>query len=430
MSVSQLEESNPRVSNARALLQTLLGEGEPAEFAVRFWDGSAWGPAHTESARFTLVLQHPGSLREMFWPPSRRSLFEAFVYGAFEVEGDLEAFLVVTKGMRERRRGLSERLALASRLFRAPRYDGPRRSWAPPKMRGAFRSLERDKQAVDYHYSLSNDFFALWLDSRMQYTCAYFHKPDDDLETAQRQKLDHICKKLRLRPGDRVLEMGSGWGGFAVHAAKQYGARVRSVNLSKPQVEFAQERVRREGLEDRCRVELLDYRLVNEPGAFDKVVSVGMLEHVGESMAVYFKQAWDHLKPGGVFLSHGIGMNYHERMPRRPGFIQRYVFPDGELLPISRNLRYAEQVGFEVRDVECFRDHYVLTLRHWLRNLEARAEEARKLVGDLNYRLYRLYLAASAAGFRTGLLHHYQTLLVKPDRGASGLPLTRADWYA
>jgi cyclopropane-fatty-acyl-phospholipid synthase len=429
MAVSQLTTNNAQVQECRDVFQMLLGDSQPRDYAVRFWDGTVWEPESGEP-RFTVVLRHPGALRRMFWPPKRNSLFESYALGDCDIEGDFESFLVLTKHARERPRSLKEKLRLAARLYRLPKHDWPRANWKPPQIRGAFRSLERDKQAVDYHYSMSNDFFALFLDSRMVYTCAYFKTPDDDLETAQTQKLDHICRKLRLRPGDRLLEMGCGWGGLAIHAAKNYGARVLALNISKPQIDFANERVRKEGLGDRCRFELRDYRQVQEPGAFDKVVAAGLLEHVGESMTVYFKKAWDHLKPGGVFLSHGIGMNYHEPMPRRPGFIQRYVFPDGELLPISRNLRFAEQVGFEVRDVECFRDHYVLTLRHWLRVLEARADEAKRITDEVTYRIYRLYLAASAAGFRTGLLHHYQTLLVKPDRGVSGLPLTRADWYA
>ncbi len=431
MSVLQMETSARAAQDGLSLLKTLLEDYQPRDFAVRFWDGTQWEAEPGEPARFTLVLLHPGSLRRMFWPPKRITLFEAYVFGDFEVEGDLESFLLVAKHMREQKRSVLDRLRLAARLYRLPRYDWPRLTWKPPKLRGAYRSLERDQLAVDYHYSMSNDFFALWLDSSMEYTCAYFGTPDDDLETAQKRKRDHTCRKLRLRPGDRVLEMGCGWGGFAIHAAKHYGARVLALNISRPQVEWANERIRNQGLEGSCRVELRDYRQVNEPGSFDKVVAMGLLEHVGESMAVYFKKAWDHLKPGGVFLSHGIGMNYHEPMPRRPGFAQRYLFPDGELLPISRNLRFAEQVGFEVRDVECFRDHYVLTLRHWLRGLEAHADEAKRLTDEVTYRIYRLYLAASAAGFRTGLLHHYQALLLKPDHaGASGLPLTRDDWYA
>jgi len=429
MAVTQMATNNAQVQACRDMLQTLLGDLQPRDFAVRFWDGTVWEPQNGES-RFSLVLRHPGALRRMYWPPKRGSLFEAYAYGDFEIEGDFESFLVFSKHMREQPRSLMDKLRLGARLYRLPKHDWPRPNWKPPQMRGAFRSLERDQQAVDYHYSMSNDFFALFLDSRMVYTCAYFKTPEDDLETAQTQKLDHICRKLRLRPGDRLLDMGCGWGALAIHAATHYGARVLALNISKPQVEWANARVRKEGLGDRCRFELRDYRLVQEPGAFDKVVAAGLLEHVGESMTVYFKKAWDQLKPGGVFLSHGIGMNYHEPMPRRPGFIQRYVFPDGELLPISKNLRFAELVGFEVRDVECFRDHYVLTLRHWLRTLEARAEEAKRITDEVTYRIYRLYLAASAAGFRTGVLHHYQTLLVKPDRGVSGLPLTRADWYA
>jgi cyclopropane-fatty-acyl-phospholipid synthase len=265
----------------------------------------------------------------------------------------------------------------------------------------------------------------------MVYTCAYFATPDDSIDAAQEQKLDHVCRKLRLRPGDRLLDMGCGWGALALHAARNYGANVLGVTLSQPQVELANQRIRQAGLGDRCRVECLDYRHLPAGQRFDKISAIGMLEHVGEAnLLAYFQQAWRLLEPGGVFLSHGIARNPNHQLPTGPTFFDRYVFPDGELSPISTNLAFAEQAGFEVRDVESLREHYLLTLRHWVRRLEERAADARALTDDVSYRIWRLYMAISAMGFRIGAVNLYQALLLKPHASGEGkLPLTRADWY-
>jgi cyclopropane-fatty-acyl-phospholipid synthase len=264
----------------------------------------------------------------------------------------------------------------------------------------------------------------------MVYSCGYFSHPDEDLGTAQIQKLDYICRKLRLQPNDRLLDIGCGWGGLLIHAAREYGVRALGVTLSEQQLQLAIRRIHEAGLSDRCEVCLLDYRDIEEPGAFDKLVSVGMVEHVGESrLPQYFEGAFKLLRPGGAFLNHGIGRAGHRPKPEQPTFTDVYVFPDGDLVPIGATLTAAEKIGFEVRDVENLREHYVLTLRHWVRRLEAHAGEARKLAGDTNFRVWRLYMAGSAHYFKTGRLDVYQTLLVKPDQGSSGLPLRRSDWY-
>ncbi len=253
---------------------------------------------------------------------------------------------------------------------------------------------------------------------------------DDDLDTAQEQKLEYICRKLRLHPGERLLDIGCGWGGLVMYAAQHYGVQAYGITLSEPQAELAQRRIEEAGLTGKCKVEVRDYREVTEANSFDKIVSVGMFEHVGESLLpTYFKQAWQLLRPGGVFLNHGIASDSFDAAKAKTSFVNHYVFPDGELLPINSTLRAAETSGFEVRDVESLREHYMLTLRHWVRRLEAHAEEARKLTNDVTYRVWRLYMSGSAHGFQTGSNTIYQTLLAKPDRGDSGLPLTRADWY-
>jgi len=297
-------------------------------------------------------------------------------------------------------------------------------------LRGARHSKERDRQAVTYHYNRSNDFYALWLDSRMVYSCAYFTTPDDDIDIAQERKLDYISRKLRLRPGERLLDIGCGWGGLVIYAAQHYGVESYGITLSEPQAEFAQKRIEEAGLTGKCKVEVRDYRDVHEADSFDKIVSVGMFEHVGEALLpTYFKQAWQLLHPGGVFLNHGIASDSFDEAHAKTSFVNHYVFPDGELLPINTTLRAAETSGFEVRDVESLREHYTLTLRHWVQRLEAHAEEARKLTNDVTYRVWRLYMSGSAHAFKAGTNNIYQTLLAKPDRGDSGLPLTRTDWY-
>ena len=283
---------------------------------------------------------------------------------------------------------------------------------------------------MTYHYDVSNEFYALWLDEQMVYSCAYFATADEDLDTAQTRKLDYLCRKLRLRPGERLLDIGCGWGGLVIHAARKYGVDALGITLSKNQATLANERIERAGLQKRCRVEVRDYRDLNETGGFEKIVSVGMFEHVGESqLPLYFQQAWQLLRPGGVFLNHGIANRPIDPNPKGPTFKNRYVFPDGELVPINVTLRFAEEAGFEVRDVESLREHYVLTLRHWARRLELHREEALQVVDEPTYRVWRLFLPGSAYGFAAGLLNVFQAVLLKPDEGRSGLPLTRADWY-
>ncbi|HXZ03535.1 MAG TPA: cyclopropane-fatty-acyl-phospholipid synthase family protein, partial [Ktedonobacteraceae bacterium] len=316
------------------------------------------------------------------------------------------------------------------RLLSLPNTGQPRPGDTAANLRGTRHTKERDRQAVAYHYNRSNDFYALWLDRQMVYSCAYFKTPEDDLDTAQEQKMEYICRKLRLQQGERLLDIGCGWGGLVMYAAQHYGVEAYGITLSEPQVELAQRRIQEAGLSGKCNVEVRDYREVTEANSFDKIVSVGMFEHVGESLLpTYFKRAWHLLRPGGVFLNHGIASDSFDAVKAKTSFVNQYVFPDGELLPINCTLRAAETSGFEVRDVESLREHYMLTLRHWVQRLEARAEEVRKLTNDITYRVWRLYMSGSAYGFQTGSNNIYQTLLAKPDRGDSSLPLTRADWY-
>ncbi len=414
-----------------AFLHRIVDGYHPRDFAVRLWDGTTWEAEPGQRARFTIVLQHPGALRRMFWPANELSICESYLYDDFDVEGDLNALLAMSEYLLTRRSSLAERLSYGKDLLSLPSSDRPRLGRRAASIQGALHSKERDRQAVSYHYDVSNDFYALWLDRRMVYSCAYFAAPADDIDTAQERKLDYICRKLRLRPGERLLDIGCGWGGLVIFAAQRYGVEALGITLSRPQAELAKEHISQAGLQGRCRVEMLDYRDLEEPDGYDKLVSVGMFEHVGQAMLPeYFQRAWRLLRPGGVFLNHGIAYASSQHGRQGQLFFDRYVFPDGELVPLSMTLRAAEMSGFETRDVESLREHYRITLQHWMRRLEAAHDEVRRISDEATYRVWRLYMAAGIYQFATGNCNLYQTLLAKPDRGHSGLPLTRAEWYS
>jgi cyclopropane-fatty-acyl-phospholipid synthase len=429
--VTQQATTDAAVQTSQKFLQSLAAGYHPRDFAVRFWDGSTWEPEAGQSAQFSIVLQHPGALRKMFWPPDGTAFAEAYAYDDFDIEGDIYAFFRFIAYLIAQKRTLWEKLRRGMALLSLPSQGRPRdHGHQPIQLKGAKHSLERDRQVIGYHYDLSNDFFSLWLDKDLLYTCAYFLNPDEELETAQTRKMDYICRKLRLRPGERLLDIGCGWGAFIQHAAQHYGVEAIGVTLSQRQVELANERIRKAGLADRCRVEYRDYREINDPKGFDKIACIGMLEHLGESMMpIFFQGAWNLLRPGGVFLNHGLTLRGNTPYPRWTTFARKYVFPDGELRPVNVTLRSAEDVGFEVRDVESLRDHYAITLGHWVSRLEARREEVVKATSDVTYRIFRLYLAGARQGMKNGVYNIHQSLLAKPREGEAGLPLTRADWY-
>jgi cyclopropane-fatty-acyl-phospholipid synthase len=408
-------------------LNELLHQYPDRNFAVRLWDGTVWG--ETAQPRFTLVLKNPGALRRMLLEPSQLSLGETYIYDEVDIEGDITAVFDLGDHLLSQGMGVTDKMRLGSLLLKLPSISRPEGDYRPADLGGVPHSKQRDREAIKYHYDLPGEFYALFLDRRMAYSCAYFSSPEDDLDTAQTQKLEYLCRKLRLQEGERILDVGCGWGGLMMYAAKSRRVHAFGITLSVPQAEFAREQFRFAGVTDRCIVEVCDYRDLDPPAEYDKVVSVGMFEHVGEAfLPEYFKRTFSCLASSGVFLLHGIASSCMFKRTG-PSFIDKYVFPDGELLPINAVLRVAESVGFEIRDVENLREHYVLTLDRWLRNLEANAERARAIVGDVTYRIWRLYMAGSAHAFRTGRLNLFQVLLSKPNRGASGLLLTREDWY-
>jgi cyclopropane-fatty-acyl-phospholipid synthase len=417
------------VASSLAFLQELLHDYQPRDFAVRLWDGTLWEPTPGQTAKFTLVLRHPGALRRMFWRATHVGVGEAYIYDDYDIEGDMAAFIHVLRHLHYQKRSFRQRLRLATWLWRLPNTRLPRRGRQAAKLQGGKHSLERDRQAISYHYDVSNDFFALWLDRRMVYTCAYFTDAKDDIDTAQERKLDYICKKLRLRPGERLLDLGCGWGGLVMFAAQNYGVKAVGVTLSRQQAEWAQERIRAAGLQSRCRVEYRDYRELDEPEGYDKLAAVCMIEHVGEAMMpTFFRVAWRLLRPGGVFFIQNCTITEGESVPRKL-FAHSYVFPDVDLSLISTILRKAEEAKFEIRDVEGLREHYTLTLQHWLERLEQHHPKAAGLTDETLYRIFRLYLARARYAFQIQAVNVYQTLFAKPDHGAARLPLTRTDWY-
>jgi len=424
-----------RTGAAEATLAVLdaLFEGYRRDFAVRLWDGTVREPDDGEEARFTLVLNHEGALRTILSSPSKLQLSfaEAYLHGDLDIEGDLEAIFPLADWLLiDRRWGRGEQLQLLRQARALPSSNASRTGRGPARLRGRRDSAQRLAQAVHYHYDLDPEFYGVFLDRRLVYTCAYFRSPDDDIDTAQEQKLDHICRKLRLQPGDRLFDIGCGWGALVMHAAEHYGVDALGVTLSEPQAALANERIRAAGLADRCRVEVRDFREVT--GEFDKVSSIGMFEHLTEAaLPEYFAHIHKVLKPGGACLNHGIGEPATVRARRGGSFTMAYIFPDCVLLPLSTTLREAEAAGFEVRDVESLREHYALTAAAWRSRLEAGRDRAVAATDEITYRVWRLGMAGFTYGQRTGRLNLWQALLVKPAAdGSSGAPLTREDWYA
>lgn len=418
---------------------------EPRSFEIRLWDGTII-PATAES-KLTIVIEGPGSLRRMLRPPVELSLGEAYLRGDFDLEGEVWAAGPALEASRGAARSPAQALELARLWLRLPREDratgGTGYGEAPARIEAAERSRDWDREGIRYHYDAGNDFFALFLDRRMVYSCAYFPTGTEDLDTAQEQKLEHICRKLRLVSGERLLDVGCGWGGLVIYAAQRFGVHALGVTLSEQQHELANRRITEAGLEDRVQVRCMDYRDVDS-ATFDKAASVGMFEHVGgERLPEYFGHVFRLLRDGGLFLNHGIagrprgsaGVGAAVQKALEPllvggaTFRERYIFPSGGLVPVSEANLVAESVGFEVRDVENLREHYALTLRDWARRLEERQDEAVRVGGNGMYRLWRLYMGMAAWQFNRGEFGLFQTLLEKPTGGASSLPLTRADLY-
>ena len=437
--------SDAVVAAARRVVEDLFGEREKRRFSVRYWDDSVDEANGTPA--FTLVVRRPGAFRRMLLPPSELSIVEAYLFGDVDIEGDIEGAADLGDIAAKRVASAGAASQLLRDVLALPKDDAPpdaRRAHVARRMFrfGSEHSEERDAHAVRFHYDVGNEFYALWLDRQMVYSCAYFERGVETLDEAQTAKLDLVCRKLRLKPGERFLDIGCGWGALAMHAARHYGVRATGITLSEEQASLARRRIVGNGLSDRVEIEVRDYRTL-DGASFDKIASVGMVEHVGLArLPEYFAVAFRVLKPGGLFLNHGI-ISLEDtqrrrlldpvwrRLWKRDQFIRRYVFPDGDLVPSSAVIGAAEGAGFELRDVESLREHYIATLRQWVSRLEGNQEQARALTSDVTYRVWRLYMAASAYGFRIGRIGVIQSLLAKRDEsGRSSVPRTRADLYA
>ncbi len=432
-----LTDKGVRASNK--LLEFAFQRYGPRDFEIRFWNGEQVPASPGVPSRYTIVLNEPGVLRRALLPPDELALGEAFLDGEWGIEGDPVAAMRLGEAITQLQVKPRDYLSLASTLAALPGYEGPHTAEAElPEARQQRpasdrpHSLEGDRRAISYHYDVSNDFFRLFLGESMNYSCAYFRTGNEGLDEAQSAKMRHICDKLRLEPSDRLLDVGCGWGGLLIYAARNYGVSATGITLSEPQALLAQQLIQRAGLSDRVEVKLLDYRKLATLGSFNKVVSVGMVEHVGRShLPEYFRNIWEVLEPGGLFVNHAIsngpksGANAptSEYGQGKQAFMTKYVFPDGELHSLAQMLAPAEELGFEVRDVECLREHYALTLRRWLNNLEAAREQATAEVGKRT-------VAGCAHAFETGTISLHQSLLAKPDNdGASRAPLTRDYLY-
>jgi cyclopropane-fatty-acyl-phospholipid synthase len=439
-----MQHASAALDHSRAIVRELFGDPAARPFDVHYWDGSV--DRGQGGAAFALSINRPGALRRMLLPPSEMSIIEAFLANDVDVLGDIEQAVTLGDAINAHLKSPAAVRRLLRHLLALPRAEAPNdvaagRADHTIRNAGARHEPDRDRSAIQFHYDVGNDFYQLWLDPWMVYSCAYFATPAMSLEDAQRAKLDLVCRKLRLRPGDRMLDVGCGWGALIIHAAREYGVDASGITLSESQAALARQRIAEAGLGERCRVELRDYRALGDEPRFDKIASIGMVEHVGvEHLPGYFAAVYRVLAAGGVFLNHGIVNvavtrehggwrdRLERRLWRRDEFIDQYVFPDGKLGPLHAVIAAGEGAGFETRDAESLRPHYALTLRAWSRRLvEARAA-ATALVGERIFRTWRLYMAASAQGFASGRLNVVQTLFAKPDaHGGVDLPMTRAD---
>jgi cyclopropane-fatty-acyl-phospholipid synthase len=433
-----MSAAESRLASLRRLLAEVHRRLELG-FGFRLWDGSTV-PDGWPSDRLALAIADEGAVAGLLKAPNITSIANLWAAGRIDLKNGT-LFDLVARRPKGRTRDLRKSLAsfktlraLAPFLFIS--RGGPWPLEHIGRDRESDGSEAENKRNIAYHYDVSNAFYALWLDQDMVYTCAYFHDWSDDLDTAQRQKLDMICRKLRLTPGDEILDIGSGWGSLACHAARYYGAKVVGVTLSDQQIALAREKAERLGVADKVTFEKRDYALIEGDGRFDKIASVGMFEHVGlANFETYFQTVHRLLKPGGLYLHHAITRPGGSRAARtgkkRPEFqaLTRYIFPGGELDYLGRTITNLELHGFEIRDIECWREHYQRTCRLWHDRLRARYDEAAATVGEVTTRVWLAYLAACSIAFERNNAGLYQTLAMKRVRGESGLPPTRADWY-
>jgi cyclopropane-fatty-acyl-phospholipid synthase len=379
--------------------------------SLTLWNGRVIRGA--ENASLQVTVRSPQALVSLA-NPRLGQIAKAYVEGEIDLKGDIRDTIRAGENLVA---GDSTTYRKRSNIWKWWRHTRP-----------------ADRKAIQHHYDVGNEFYGLWLDANRVYSCAYFKSPADTLDQAQEQKLDHICRKLNLEAGERFLDIGCGWGGLILWAVRNYGVRALGITLSKEQHAYVNRRIGELGLQGRCEVLLMDYRDVPEDQPFDKIASVGMFEHVGKrNLPAYFGKIHRLLRPGGVVMNHGITTNSLEDGELGSGigeFVDQYVFPGGELVHVSRVISEMANQGLEPWDAECLRPHYARTLWHWVSRLEARQEEARRIVGERLYRIWRIYMAGSAHAFDRGWISIFQILGAKPlANGDFPYPLTRGHVY-
>ncbi len=400
------------LSQTEPLRRELASTFPARPFAIRFWDGTE--VRATESPAPTFTFRSPQALAHVLRAPGELGLGRAYVAGLIEVD-DLEAALLMVDTFEPPPLPLRRRARLALALVRAcGLLAPPRRPATELRLRGERHTVARDRRAVRHHYDVGNEFFALFLDRSMTYSCALFSRGAATLEEAQEAKLELVCTKLALKRGERVLDVGCGWGSFAVHAAARHGVRVLGVTLSEPQAQLGRDRASAAGVADLVEIRVADYREVaDEP--FDAIASIGMVEHVGaERIDVYATRLGALLRPGGKLLNHGIAKLKDFDDPDEGPFSERFVFPDGVPLPLSRIELALERAGLVTTHVEGLADDYAQTLRHWIERFDSRYDEAVRLAGVERARIWGLYLRAARLGFQTGWASIYQVLAERP----------------
>src|SRR5690625_1822543 len=405
--------------------------GSDRSIAITAYDGSRAGPSHAPP---TVHIGSPRALQRMASAPGELGLGRAVVAGDIIIDGDIYAVLAMREGARTGT--ITDRWRAGVDLLRDAGLGAPpwRAPPSPPEeagLRGRRHSKRRDAEAISHHYDVSNDFYRLVLGESMTYSCAVWASPDISLATAQDAKPELICRKLGLTADQRLLDVGCGWGSMLIHAARHHGVRGVGVTLSSRQTELARRRVAQAGISDRVEIRQADYRDVDD-GPYDAISSIGMFEHIGAAhLDEYFGRLHSLLRPGSRLLNHGITTPARStpvgRVRFRLSFVGRYVFPDGELHEVGKVVSRTQASGLEVRHVESLREHYALTLRQWVTNLEAHWDEAVELVGARRARVWRLFIAGSALGFENGRISVHQTLAVRPTGRPSELPL-RPDW--
>lgn len=431
-----LPPAMPGIESAKQILHRLFQDFDGC-LRICLWDGTE---VHLGCDRpeFSLTFRSSKAFQDIVLSHHPLRVVESYFQGLIDIDGDLYSAIKLRHYLASLHLPLAEKAIFATKALRIrPDKTGPNgsdtRRWVKNLRQklGISPGKDLSRDAISFHYDVSNDFYALWLDEQMAYSCAYYEDASQSLEQAQRNKLDHICRKLRLKSGERLLDIGCGWGALICWAAEHYGVNAHGITLSRNQHDHVKRIIEQRGLEQKVSVEILDYRDLQGEAEYDKLASIGMFEHVGlKNLPAYFEIAHRLLKPGGLFLNHGITSDEGGwKKSVATEFINRYVFPDGQLETVSTVQKSMEDAGFEVHDVEGLRQHYALTLREWVSRLEQHHEEAINHVPESVYRIWRFYMAACAVQFEEGNTGIYQILVSKRKPFSSPVPLTRRDLY-